>query len=299
MKHSLKHYTEYAFLLLFGTILRLFPLRIALLFGWLIALIGHHLFRFRRAEARRRIQHVLGKHLTPAQINKIAWISWRNLCFNAVEAIRFKTLNCKNLPVDSSLIPFINTLKTQLKKSPSGVIAATIHMGNWDLAGIITDLHQIPIFSIARRQKNPLTDAYLNRARNSFNMEILLNDNHVLKEIIRRLKQRQLFALLPDVRSPRPARQIPFLNGNANLGAGAAIFARQCDCTIQPIITHRIGWSQHTFILLHPITPDPTVEKEADQQRMMEELMAQFTNAIKANPEQYFWYNKRWVLDPL
>jgi lauroyl/myristoyl acyltransferase len=32
---------------------------------------------------------------------------------------------------------------------------------------------------------------------------------------------------------------------------------------------------------------------------MMEELMAQFSTAIKANPEQYFWYNKRWVLDPL
>ena len=299
MKHSLKHHAEYALLLLFGTTVRLLPLRIALLLGWLIALIGHHLVRFRRTEARRRIRHVLDKNLTPAQINKIAWISWRNLCFNAVEAIRFKTLTRENLPFDNSVTPLISTLKKQLKESPSGAIAATIHMGNWDLAGIITDLHQIPIFSIARRQKNPLTDAYLNRARNSFNMEILLNDNHILKEIIRRLKQRQLFALLPDVRSPRPARQIPFLNGTANLGAGAALFARQCDCPILPVITHRIGWSQHTFIQLHPITPDPTAEKEADQQRMMEELMAQSPTAIKANPEQYFWYNKRWVLDPL
>ena len=299
MKHPLKHYIEYIFLLLFGTTLRLLPLRIALLFGWFIALIGYYLVRFRRGEAQRRIQHVLGKNLTSSQINKIAWISWRNLCFNAVEAIRFKTLTRQNLPVDNSVTPFIKTLKNHLKESPSGVIAATIHMGNWDLAGIITDLHEIPIFSIARRQKNPLTDAYLNRVRNSFNMEVLLNDNNVLKEIIRRLKQRQLFALLPDVRSPHPARQIPFLNGIANLGAGAALFARQCDCPIQPVITHRIGWSQHTFILLHPITPDPSVEKEVDQQRMMEELMAQFTTAIKANPEQYFWYNKRWVLDPL
>ena len=299
MKRPLKHYIEYTLLLLFGITLRLLPLRIALLFGWLIALIGYHLVRFRRGEARKRIQQVLGKNLTSAQINKIAWISWRNLCFNAVEAIRFRTLTRNTLPVDNSVIPFINNLKTQLEESPSGVIAATIHMGNWDLAGIITDLHQIPIFSIARRQKNSLTDAYLNRARNSFNMEVLFNDKHVLKEIIRRLKQGQLFALLPDVRSPRPARKIPFLNGTANLGAGAALFARQCGCPIQPLKSHRIGWSKHTLILLDPITPDPNVGKEADQQRMMEELMAQFTTAIKANPEQYFWYNKRWVLDPL
>ncbi|HBO87365.1 MAG TPA: hypothetical protein DD620_01255 [Verrucomicrobia bacterium] len=299
MMHSHKHRIEYAFLLLFGTTIRLLPLRIALLLGWLIAFIGHYLLRFRRAEARRRIRHVLGKKLTPAQINKIAWISWRNLCFNIVEAIRFKTLSRENLPVDNSAASFISNLRNQLKESPSGAIAATIHMGNWDLAGIIIDLHHIPIFSIARRQKNPLTDTYLNRARKSFNMEVLLNDNHVLKEIVCRLTQRQLFAILPDVRNPRPAHKIPFLNGTANLGAGAAFFARKCDCPIQPFITHRIGWSQHTFILLHPITPDPTAEKDIDQQRMMEELMTQFTSAIKTNPEQYFWYNKRWVLDPL
>ena len=87
-------------------------------------------------------------------------------------------------------------------------------MGNWDLAGIITDLHQIPIFSIARRQKNPLTDAYLNRARNSFNMEILLNDNHVLKEIIRRLKQRQLFATSPRCEEPTPGTPNPLSQWN-------------------------------------------------------------------------------------
>ena len=155
MMHSHKHRIEYAFLLLFGTTIRLLPLRIALLLGWLIAFIGHYLIRFRRAEARRRIRHVLGKKLTPAQINKIAWISWRNLCFNIVEAIRFKTLSRENLPVDNSAASFISNLRNQLKESPSGAIAATIHMGNWDLSGIIIDLHHIPIFSIARRQKTP------------------------------------------------------------------------------------------------------------------------------------------------
>ena len=46
MKHPLEHYIEYTLLLLFGITLRLLPLRIALLFRWLIALIGYHLVRF-------------------------------------------------------------------------------------------------------------------------------------------------------------------------------------------------------------------------------------------------------------
>ena len=42
-----------------------------------------------------------------------------------------------------------------------------------------------------------------------------------------------------------------------------------------------------------------TKDRKEDIKRMMNDLMAQFTEAIKAHPEQYFWYNKRWVLDPI
>ena len=294
-----KHLLEYAALLLFGTLIRLLPLRLALFLGWLLALIMHHLFRFRRAEAHRRIRLVLGSTPTQADINRIAWISWRNLCFNAVEAIRFGKLSAETFRKNPHFQPALDQLTKDLNQSPNGLIVPTIHMGNWDLAGIAADLQSLPIFTIARRQKNPLTDAYLNRARNHFNMEVLLNDDNVLKQIIRRLRNGHLFAILPDVRNPRPAQAIPFLGGTANLGSGVALFARQCTAPIQPVITRRIGWTQHQLTLLAPIHSDPNAEKKADQQRIMEELMEQFTAEIKRTPEQYFWYNKRWVLDPI
>ena len=294
-----KHIVEYATLLLFGSLLRLLPLRLALALGWLIALLMHHLIRFRRAEARRRIRLVLGTAPTQTDINRIAWISWRNLCFNAVEAIRFGRLSADTFHQNPHFQPALDQLANALQQSPSGLIVPTIHMGNWDLAGIATDLHGLPIFTIARRQKNPLTDAYLNRARNHFNMEVLLNDENVLKQIIRRLRNGHLFALLPDVRNPRPVQTIPFLGSTANLGSGAALFARQCNAPIQPAITRRIGWTQHQLTLLTPIHSDPNADKKADQQRIMEQLMEQFTAEINRTPEQYFWYNKRWVLDPI
>ncbi len=30
----------------------------------------------------------------------------------------------------------------------------------------------------------------------------------------------------------------------------------------------------------------------------MQEIMTAFTNEILKTPGQYFWHNKRWVLDP-
>ena len=42
-----------------------------------------------------------------------------------------------------------------------------------------------------------------------------------------------------------------------------------------------------------------TVAKEADWTRMTQQGMDIFDQAIRKHPDQYFWYNKRWVLDPL
>ena len=54
-----------------------------------------------------------------------------------------------------------------------------------------------------------------------------------------------------------------------------------------------------SFALHDPIVPDPEADKKEDIERMFKELLALFESIIREQPEQYFWYNKRWVLDPL
>jgi lauroyl/myristoyl acyltransferase len=44
---------------------------------------------------------------------------------------------------------------------------------------------------------------------------------------------------------------------------------------------------------------DPGLDKAEDCRRITQRVMDIFDAAIRAQPEQYFWYNKRWVLDPL
>ena len=296
--HRPKHVVEYVLLVLAGGLLRILPLRAALLLGWVVAAGMHYLGGFRRQEALRRLEEVYGDRFTETERKRIAWISWRNLCFNAVEGIRFSKLTVADVqkqPLAEVIPPLLRALKTR----DEGFIFATIHMGNWDLGGITADLLGVPIFSIARRQKNPLTDQYLNQARNAFSMEVLLNDSKVLKGVIRRIRDGRVLAILPDVRNRTQALKINFLNGEANLGAGVALFARQCNCPIYPAVIRRIGWTQHEAVVFDPILPDPTLDKADDWQRMIQQLMDLFTDEISKTPEQYFWYNKRWVLDPI
>jgi len=296
--HRPKHVVEYVLLVLAGGLLRILPLRAALLLGWVVAAGMHYLGGFRRQEALRRLEEVYGDRFTETERKRIAWISWRNLCFNAVEGIRFSKLTVADVQ-KQPLAEVIPPLLRALKNRDEGFIFATIHMGNWDLGGITADLLGVPIFSIARRQKNPLTDQYLNQARNAFSMEVLLNDSKVLKGVIRRIRDGRVLAILPDVRNRTQALKINFLNGEANLGAGVALFARQCNCPIYPAVIRRIGWTQHEAVVFDPILPDPTLDKADDWQRMIQQLMDLFTDEISKTPEQYFWYNKRWVLDPI
>ncbi|MDF7798675.1 hypothetical protein P4C99_04325 [Pontiellaceae bacterium B1224] len=298
MKHRPKHIIEYVLLVGTGGLIRILPLRIALCLGWLVAACMHYIGGFRRLEAIRRLKLVFGDRFNEKERKHIAWISWRNLCFNAIEAIRFSKLTVEDVKKQ----PLANEaprLIQALEKEAHGYIFATIHMGNWDMAGVTADLLGLPIFSIARRQKNPLTDAYLNKARNAFNMEVILNDSKVLKGVIRRIRAGKVLAILPDVRNKTEAFPIRFLNGEANLGAGVALFARQCNCPIYPAIVRRVGWTRHEAVIFDPIRPDASLEKTEDWKRIMQQMMDLFDTEIAKTPEQYFWYNKRWVLDPI
>jgi KDO2-lipid IV(A) lauroyltransferase len=296
--HRPKHIVEYVLLAGAGGLVRMLPLRAALCLGWLVAAGMHYLGGFRRQEALRRLAEVYGDRFDEKERRHIAWISWRNLCFNGVEALRFSKLTLDEV-MKQPLAQEAPRLSQALDEEEHGYIFATIHMGNWDMAGVAADLMGIPIFSIARRQKNPLTDEYLNKARNAFNMEIILNDSKILKGVIRRIKQGKVLAILPDVRNRTEAFPIRFLNGEANLGAGVALFARQCNCPIYPAVVRRVGWTRHEAVVFDPIRPDPSLEKTEDWNRIMQQMMDLFNDEIAKTPEQYFWYNKRWVLDPI
>jgi len=278
-------------------IVNILPLRVALALGWLIGRFFFHVRRFRRSKAEARLKQVFGDRFTAKERKRIAWLSFRNICFNAVEAARYGKLTLQKLqrmPLYTGIAAMQKTHQTS-----GAFIFATAHMGNWELGGVACKLAGIPVFSIARRQKNPLTDDLLNEIRNTTGMDVVLNDSTVLRNVVRRLKAGEVLAILPDVRSSAEALSIDFLGGKANLGAGAALFAQMAHCPIYPIALLRRGWTHHEHRIFDPIFPDPSLDKKDDWQRMMQKLVSIFDAEIRTHPEQYFWFNKRWVLDPV
>ena len=297
MKYKLSHVFEYITVVTFGGLIRILPLRVALSLGWLVAAASHFIGRVHVKRTRQRVRQVLGPKADEKTVRRVAWLAWRNLVFNAIDGFRFTKLTAekiRKLPLAS----LEGDLRRILDDCENGFILATPHMGNWEIAGIAGDLMGFPLFVIVRNQKNPLLNQYLNKMRRSFNLEVLHREAKIWKGVADRIKQGKILAILPDINSKNRGVTVDFLNGKATIAPGAAHFAQLANCPIYPIFVRRIGWTKHDAVLLDPIRSDPEApDRDADQERMMQEIMTAFTQEILKTPEQYFWHNKRWVLN--
>lgn len=297
MKVKPKYYVEYFFLRAFISFLHLLPLRAALSVGWLLAVLSLPFTMKRRREARRRMRQVFGPDIPESVFRKWAWVSWRNLFFNIVETSRAPKLNKAEVTRRIERVNFEEYKK--LHDEIGGFELAVGHMGNWDLAGFAGCILGLRLFVLSRKQKNPLIEAYLKKTRDHFAFDAIDRFGS-LGSIVKRIKAGHIFTILPDVRAKteETALKIPFLGHTAYLMGGMALFARLAGKPIGICIVTRQGWTRHKLEFLWPLVyPDMAADRDADIVRMTKEVMATLEQAIRKYPDQYFWYNKRWVLD--
>ena len=213
----------------------LLPYRAALAVGWAFAALSFLLAPSLKRTAAARMRQVFGEERSEREIRRLAWLAWRNLCFNGVEAMR--------------------------------------------------------------RQKNPLTNAYLNRLRQHTGVEAWLREARDFSGMVRNLKKEgKVLAILPDLRAKTNAIKVRFLGRDVDIPGGMALFAREAGVPIVPAYVERVGWGRHRWCHFEPIRPDPNLDRDADDRRMTQYVMECFDKAIRAHPDQYFWFNKRWVL---
>jgi KDO2-lipid IV(A) lauroyltransferase len=298
-KKSLFEYrVEYLLVRLLAGLVNLMPYRLALLMAWCFARVVFHIVRFRRKETLRRLDAVFGASLTAGQKRRVAWISLRNIFFNAVEMMRPEMFTKKW--VDAHMGDFGEKVAPvkEMIESKGGIVLAVPHMGNWDLAGWACCRYGIDMFSITGKQRNPYMNDWINRMR-EHGMKVLERGGGTMKQILRKLRSGGALAILPDVRVQEPDLSVPFLGGTANIGRGMAMFAIAAKVPIQPAVFRRVGWTRHRAVVFPPIIPNPNTPKEEEVLRITRKILEYVDGEIRKTPEQWFWYNRRWILFPV
>ncbi len=180
-----------------------------------------------------------------------------------------------------------------------GAILACPHIGNWELAGILAPLNGLAIFTVTGVLKNPLVNAFVQGLRESPNVEIIERGSGMMRVVIRKLKQGKMLAIMPDLRSRAPGVTVQFLGGEANVYPGIGLFARQTGVPIFVAAMRRFGWGRQRFDVFGPFEPDLSLPKDEDMTRLTQVTLTQIDTLIREDPGQWFWFNKRWILDPL
>lgn len=295
---AIRYALEYAAVRVVAAVLQALPYRLALCAGWALAWLGFYGFRFRRRAAEARLLEIFGDRYTPRERRRIAWRSWRNFVFSGIELIR--------VPVSTPewVRSIVDDGGTMIKLQQhlaggQGAIVALLHMGSWELAALSCHAYGIPLFSLAAAQKNARVDAYLNRLRAQTGFETVLRDASALKQLLRRIRAGKVLAILPDVRAKTEALTVRFLGRPANVAGGLGFIAKQTGVPVFPCVITRVGWTRHRYRIGDPIRPDPALDKQADGRRITQQVFDVFDPCVRAEPEQWFWFNKRWLFDPL
>ena len=298
VKYRMKHMVEYGALRVLHGLMNLLPARVARGLGIGLAWLAQGPMHSRVIEAHRRIREVFGAAWSDSEVRRIAWISLRNTFLNGVEVLRMGRMDRAWVEQHIANLESMDPLRAHLQTG-RGAILVVPHMGNWDLGGVAAHWLQLPVFMVVGHQKNPLTNAFMDSLRSGHDIETISRHDGPLRKVIRNLRAGKVLAFMTDTRAKSDGVATQFLGKQAHVSGGMALFARQANVPIFPAVAIREGTDRHRWLVFDPIEPDPALDKQTDTLRMTQAVIDIFDREIRRRPDQYFWYNRRWVLDPL
>ena len=287
---------EYFLLRFFCALVNVIPYALAMAlargFGW----IGFHVVRFKRARTLERIRSVFPEK-SPRECRVIAVRSLQNVLQTGVEMMRAPKLDRAWMDRYVKDGSHYKGLLQEFVDEGKGVVIMVPHSGNWDMAAWAMAKYGLPLFAIAARQRNPKLNAWMNRQYGD--IEVLDRDNRsTLIQIHQRLRDGRAFAILPDLRVRNPDVEVDFLGGRANVSHAGAAFAVNSGCPIVlAVMTRENG--RHVFHYLKALRPDPAADKKEETRRLTREALKLLSDEIVKHPGDWYWYNKRWILEPV
>lgn len=288
---------EYGAFRLFCGLVNALPYGMAMAAARGLSVVLFDVLRLHRARTLRRIRSVFPEK-SGREAAAIARQSLANLLQSAVEMIRAPKLTQAWMDRHVADGRYYKDRLQELVDEGRGVVIMVPHSGNWYMAAWSMAKYGLPLFAIAAHQRNPKINDWMNRQYGD--IEVLdRNEKSTLVRIKEKLRAGRAFAILPDLRVRMKDVEAPFLGGTANVSHAGAMFAVKCGSPIVVAAMHREG-GKHVFNHIATLRPDPAAPDAKDEaRRLTREALALLDREIRLRPGEWFWYNKRWILEPV
>lgn len=222
--------------------------------------------------------------------------TYRHLGREIVAMIRLSTLDRDAVRERVEIPPEDWAAFEEALAEGKGVILATGHFGNWELAAAAVAARGVPIEAIVKRLSNPLVNRRIEGARAALGVETI-EMREAPKRVPRALLSGKSVGIVADQHAGSSGVMVPFFGTPASSHRGPAIFALRLGsplfaaaCVALPDGRYRLTGTR--------VTVERTDSLDDDIERLTAELARRLEDEIRKDPEQYFWLHKRWKNAP-
>ena len=221
-----------------------------------------------------------------SEINHIIKLTYQHYMIVMFEFLRQRYLKTKNIKVN------IDNKTQEILSSDKGLILMTAHLGNWEM--IIPILSQYKKSTvIVKVQRNSGGDRFLNEARDFKNITLLPMKSSK-RIMIDALVNDEVLALASDQNAGSRGIKVSFFGSQASIPKGAAYFHYKTKCPI--VVGFCILKEDFSYeFKLRKIEIEENFDNTEDLFFSIHQTYSSLVEEeIKKNPEQYFWFHKKW-----
>lgn len=278
-------------------IIRILPECFLPTLGEWLGVVGYYLTFPRQKIARGNIRRVFGATLSEKQIKSIAKSAFKNMSRDMLEVglsyvgPRDQSFLKKNFSVQGT-----EHLDQALKKG-KGVIAVSVHMGNFTLlSGKMVTLGY-PFSLIFKNPKNSYLVNTFQQWRDRLGIGLIpYKPRHrCASESLNVLKKNGVVMMLIDQNPPRKSGvYVDFFGYQLPTYSGAIILALKSGAALLPMFVHRNADNTETITILPEIPLKKSPDKERDIVEHMRAIHVICEEWIKKYPEQWWWMHRRF-----
>jgi lauroyl/myristoyl acyltransferase len=268
-------------------VMRFVPVQVAYrIVGWLTPLGMRLFWRSYLERATRNMEQVLGAQAPPEEAQRLTRAAFANYARYMVDLVRMPRLSTKELR-DSIKIEGWEHVEAAFNVG-KGVVFATGHIGNWDLAGAAFAASGRPVSAIVETLKPARWNERVQRTRVAAGVKAIPLESGV-RDMLAALRKHEGLAVLVDRPMANEGVPVTFFGRTTRIPGGAATLALRTGSPVVPAALVRdpagAGYVAHI---------GPPIVGEDEVEAVMQGIMSWLESIIRQYPDQWFMFRQMW-----
>jgi KDO2-lipid IV(A) lauroyltransferase len=234
------------------------------------------------------MRQVLGPRADPREARRVTRAAFANYARYMVDLVRMPHLEQRDFIDSISVVGWENV--DLAYAHGNGVVFATGHIGNWDMAGATFAARGRPVSALVETLKPARWNERVQRTRIAAGVKAIPIESGV-RDMLAALRKREGLAVLVD----RPVEQdgvaVTFFGRATRIPGGAATLALR---TGSPVVPAALVRNPHGRGYVAHIGPPIVGAKGDDASMIMQRVMSWLEGIIRRYPDQWFMFRQMW-----